>query len=421
MQFRTIVKFSVGIIVYLLAYAVCAQAGWQFITPMPHGRYGHDATLGPDGKIYVMGGLTSIKTNDGRYSNLVYDPQKNSWTYLMPVPGWIVTDYIVTFDTEIKRWKWIKKGSKQATSDITRNTDLQREGVGVAVVTGNEGSIYWLGGRGKWLGYGENIVLPFDPIKATWPEAVGERVNYSASAYGIKTVFKTDVPPMLERRVFHEAVVSSDGKIYVMGGMHDNRIEDSHGNVYGSGSKLLNSMECYDPVTKCWEYKKPMSSKRMVFAAAAGPDDKIYVFGGAAGLYESDSTPILKTTEVYDPGTDTWTARKPMPRPRDSHAAVLGKDGKIYILGGTSGPDTSPLKEVLIYDPVRDTWVRGPDMQFPRANIAAVATAEKIYAIGGTDMGAYKTKEKLNTLLPKSQELYTGKIQDTVEVLDILK
>ena len=60
-------------------------------------------------------------------------------------------------------------------------------------------------------------------------------------------------------------------------------------------------------------------------------------------------------------------------------------------------------------------------MQSLQASLATVAIAEKIYAIGGTDMGAYKTKEKLNTLLPKSQELYTGKIQDTVEVLNIIK
>ena len=55
MRLRNILKFSAAIIVFLLASTVCARAGWQFIAPMPHGRYGHDVTLGPDGSEQVLG------------------------------------------------------------------------------------------------------------------------------------------------------------------------------------------------------------------------------------------------------------------------------------------------------------------------------------------------------------------------------
>ncbi len=59
-------------------------------------------------------------------------------------------------------------------------------------------------------------------------------------------------------------------------------------------------------------------------------------------------------------------------------------------------------------------------MNIPRSTLAAVATPDgKIYAIGGTDAGAYKTREKLNFFLPKKAELYSGKLQKTVEVLDL--
>ena len=61
-------------------------------------------------------------------------------------------------------------------------------------------------------------------------------------------------------------------------------------------------------------------------------------------------------------------------------------------------------------------------MNKPRAALAAVATPDgKIYAIGGTDKGAYKIKDKINQFLPRKKRLYAGKIQDTVEVLDIFK
>ena len=415
-------KYIYLILLLILLMPAKVKAGWQFVAPMPHGRYGHDATLGPDGKIYVMGGLTSIKTNDGRYSNLVYDIRRDFWEYLMPAPGWIVTRYTVTFNAETNKWQWIKKGSGEKITGMTRNTNLERQGNGVALVTGKDGRIYWIGGKGNWMGYGENIVLPYNPENHTWPEVGHTRVYYSSFAYGDKTVYKTEIPPMSDRRIDHEAVVTSNGKIYVFGGRQKERIEDSHGNVSGNKLFVLDSVECYDPASNKWEYKKPMTSTRIVFAAAVGPDDKIYVFGGATGLYGNSATKILDTTEVYDPQTDTWSSRAPMPAPRDNHAAVLGADGKFYILGGSEGPDLPPLKDVFIYDPAKDTWQKGPAMNKPRAALAAVATPDgKIYAIGGTDKGAYKIKDKINQFLPRKKRLYAGKIQDTVEVLDIFK
>jgi hypothetical protein len=55
-----------------------------------------------------------------------------------------------------------------------------------------------------------------------------------------------------------------------------------------------------------------------------------------------------------------------------------------------------------------------------------VATPDgKIYAIGGTDVGAYKNKAlwtHLAELIPNDElKDYAGKVQDTVEVLDIYK
>jgi hypothetical protein len=59
-------------------------------------------------------------------------------------------------------------------------------------------------------------------------------------------------------------------------------------------------------------------------------------------------------------------------------------------------------------------------MNLPRSTLAAVATPEgKIYAIGGTDAGAYENRKLLNVFLPEKAELYTGQVQSTVEVLDI--
>ena len=90
-------------------------------------------------------------------------------------------------------------------------------------------------------------------------------------------------------------------------------------------------------------------------------------------------------------------------------------------MGGSQGQRGSPpLKDVFIYDPVADNWEKGPSMQLPRSTLAAVSTPDgKIYAIGGTDAGAYKFKHAINYFLTKDKDkLYDGKVQETVEMLD---
>ena len=77
---------------FFIFTADCIGAKWKYVAPMPNGRYGHDVALGHDGKIYVMGGAfidykLMRKYNNGEFSNLVYDPVKNIWKVLEPVPG----------------------------------------------------------------------------------------------------------------------------------------------------------------------------------------------------------------------------------------------------------------------------------------------------------------------------------------------
>jgi N-acetylneuraminic acid mutarotase len=408
-------------IICALTVAGAAEAGWRFVTPMPHGRFGHAATLDLDGRIYVMGGANSARTNDGSYSNLVYDPKADKWTYLKPVPGSIMTDYLYILMPESLRWRAVKKKDHPDLIEKARETNVQREGDGLAVVALKDGSILWLGGAGQYLGDGEAIVLAYDPIEGKWPEAYIKRVAYSATAYRNTTKFRSDIPFMLDRRIDHEAVITEDGKIYVFGGRQRERNEDSHGNVTGDKLFVLDTVECYDPQIGRWEYRCPMPNKRMVFAAVLGRDGLIYTFGGGWTPHFEDGTPALYTVDVYDPKTDSWSQRKPMPEPRESHAGVLGADGKIYILGGGRAHSAPPLRDVLIYDPVKDSWKKGPPMNTPRAVLAAVATPEgKIYAIGGSDVGAYKVKETLNSLIPTERgPFYTGKVLNTVEVLNL--
>jgi len=156
----------------------------------------------------------------------------------------------------------------------------------------------------------------------------------------------------------------------------------------------INSAWRYDPANDTWTGLAPMPTRRGA-AAAAAVNGKIYVIGGAAQL-EGDKSPSLHpsrpnrslgTVEEYDPATNTWRARVSMPTARN-HVAIGAVKGKIYVIGGRLGsafigamPSNTDL--VQEYDPATDMWVLKAPMPTPRSGMASAVIGDKIYVAGG--------------------------------------
>jgi N-acetylneuraminic acid mutarotase len=162
-------------------------------------------------------------------------------------------------------------------------------------------------------------------------------------------------------------VTEVGGKIYAIGGLKTEDIACSN-------------VEVYDPVTNTWIEKTPMPTARGCIGCAV-VDGKIYVIGGAI-----DATPhTLATVEVYNPVTDTWdTTKAPMPTKR-AHVSASEVNGKIYVIGGSKqgGSTWAALDTVEVYDPATDTWTAKSHIPTARWSLSACVVDEKIYAIGG--------------------------------------
>ena len=177
------------------------------------------------------------------------------------------------------------------------------------------------------------------------------------------------------------------------------------GKIYAIGSDGTN--EEYDPSTLKWTTKRPIPTPRSAFGIAVY-QNKIYVIGGYIGFDMVTGLPILgSVNEVYDPLTDSWESKEPMPTKRSQLNAnvVNGKiyliggrtggqystvvDGKIYVMGGQDEfADPMNLELVQIYDPSTDAWSFGSPMPTVVWQAAAGATAgvwapKRIYVIGG--------------------------------------
>jgi N-acetylneuraminic acid mutarotase len=119
-----------------------ATGTWTGIAPMATPRWYHAAATGPDGRVYVFGGMTGFTPLT---SAEVYDPQTDRWAAIAPLPD--------------SRY-------------------------GHAAVTGSDGYIYVFGGVVNNGGSGKSAVA-YDPSTDTWtsaPDLTVGRTQLAAAA-----------------------------------------------------------------------------------------------------------------------------------------------------------------------------------------------------------------------------------------------
>jgi N-acetylneuraminic acid mutarotase len=153
--------------------------------------------------------------------------------------------------------------------------------------------------------------------------------------------------------------------------------------IYAIGGKPdYNTNEEYDPKTDIWTTKTPMPTARYRFGLAVY-DNKIYCIGGQFSNRSINArTDRTGAIEVYDPKTDTWAEKAPMPNPRSQFQANV-IDGKIYIMGGRTGGQQTTVSLNEVYDPNTETWVTKAQLIYPVVSYSSAVVGNKIYLFGG--------------------------------------
>src|SRR4030042_1714092 len=120
-----------------------------------------------------------------------------------------------------------------------------------------------------------------------------------------------------------EGAVSIDGKIYCVTSGDDTGHDG--GRIYA-----------YEPSTDTWTRKSRVRIARHS-SGFGSLGDRVYAISGALEDRLATAAPALTPAfEEYDPATDAWTARAPIPRPR-LFATGAGVAGKLSAIGG-AGP-----------------------------------------------------------------------------------
>ena len=291
-----------------------ATGPWSYAARMPH-RRSYTASAELNGKVYVAAGMVG---NTGRPLDLVerFDPSRNEWTSLTPLPQSFSAAAAGTLDGRI----WVVGGNAPGANgrqvysyDVpsarwSPEPPLPAPRTNLAVVAAGGEALRALGGLDPV--YATRTVFVYDPRSRRWSKAAPLPVALHALA---AVVFR--------------------GEIWVLGG----RLRSG---------KIVRGVWIYDPQRNRWR-AGPMLPTPMETLGAAVKDDQIYA--------------VLESTYViYDGRTSRWRRGPSQNIPR--HAlAVYTIGGALYAIGGCAVPqleDSSVVEKIALLS--SRTWSTAP-------------------------------------------------------------
>ena len=175
---------------------------------------------------------------------------------------------------------------------------------------------------------------------------------------------------------------------------------------------FLASAELYDPVTGTWSVTGNLNASRLYHTATLLPDGRVLIAAGytdnwvpANGGFAVSPT-SLKSAELYDPATGTWSVTASLNTVRTSHTATLLPNGKVLVAGGdywtidgnTPNDGSYPcgltltcsskrLNAAELYDVAAGTWsITTASLNTPRSrHTATLLQNGKVLVVGGSN------------------------------------
>jgi len=268
-------------------------------------RSGHTATLLPDGRVLIAGGMG--RNQDFYRSAELFDPATGKFSAtgemqivrvgnvavllrsgkVLIAGGWIghgVTDEAELYDPATGRFTTIahmttKRGRPEAT--------LLRDG-----------NVLVTGGGGDTDSGGSTIT--------------------SAEIFDAATLKFRNTGAMPFARITHTATLLADGRVLIAG---------------GRGSEVNISAEIYDPKTGAFRETGRMATSRYKHTAGLLPDGRVLIAGGWDERYWHGT---LSSAEIYDPQRGTFTISAPLHDARFKlpDVAVQLRSGQVLVAGG---------------------------------------------------------------------------------------
>lgn len=299
--------------------SILAASKWSLTGSMNNGRDSHTATLLPNGKVLVAGGIGAFIGDSSRLiSAELYNPDTGSWTNTGSLSQ---ARFLHTATLLPNGQVLVAGGEPSLASAELYSPDTGSWSPAKPLIQGRmchtatllpNGKVLVAGGYDDYYLSGSYEIATaelYDPVTGDW------------SPTGL----------LSQARAYHTATLLPNGKVLVVGGQ-------------GVGGNLLASAELYDPDTGSWTNTGSMSHIRYAHTATLLPNGQVLVAGC------DDTGPVADVgAELYNPITGMWTnTGSLLSSLKWGHTATLLSNGKVLVAFATDGAE--------LYDPARGAW-----------------------------------------------------------------
>jgi hypothetical protein len=282
-------------------------------------RSGHTATLLPDGKVLIAGGMR--RNQDFYKSAELYDPTTRIFqpTGQMSVGRVGQTAVLLRSGNVLVAGGWIGHG-------CTDSAELYDPATGKFTVLAARMTTR--------RGDARSTLLPNGDVLIT-----GGADHDSPGGIVASEIFRVAdmrfraVKPMHFARVSHTATLLRDGRVLIVG---------------GRGQNVNAVAEIYDPKTESFIETGSLNTARYKHTAGLLPDGHVLIAGGSD---ERDWNGNLSRTEIYDPKTGKFSSAAPLISPRFKlpEEAVMINSGTLLVAGGS--------EEVELFDSAQAKFI----------------------------------------------------------------
>jgi hypothetical protein len=272
-------------------------------------RSGHTATLLPDGRVLIVGGMR--RNQDFYRSAEFFDPATGKFSPAGEMSIGRVGHVAVLLRSGkvLIAGGWVGNGGTDSAEFYNPSTGKFTE---IAKMTAKRG-----GPSAMLLANGDVLITGGAAPSGPGGIATAEIFNSS------KMIFEA-VGSMHSGRVSHTSTLLKDGRVLIAG---------------GRGEDVNAVAELYDPEKRQFTTTGNMREARYKHTAGLLPDGRVLIAGGSTA---EDWKGTLKSAEIYDPRTGSFTATSPMNDARfklPAEAAQLAS-GQLLIAGGSKQAET---------------------------------------------------------------------------------
>jgi len=299
------------------------------IAQMLEPRSGHTATLLPNGKVLIAGGMR--RNQDFYKSAELYDPATSQFQ-----PAGDMNERRVSPIAVLLRSGKVLIAGGWVGHGCTDSAELYDPATGRFTMLTSRMSSPRGDARATLLGNSD--VLITGGADHDSPGGVA-----SAEVFHAATATFQSVGAMHFARVAHTATLLRDGRVLLAG---------------GRGDRVNTAAEIYDPKTSRFTETGSLFTARYKHAAGRLPDGRVLIAGGSD---ERDWTGTLKSAEIYDPRTGKFSLASPLNDSRFKlpEEAVPLESGDLLVAGGSKNVeifDASTGKFLLVRGEISDAW-----------------------------------------------------------------